>query len=143
MPFSKMYDLVDALHRYTGRLLVFGNRLLASVVILGTLFSLSVAGVTPCLQEPERFLQAQAFMFNYHEFQRSEQQVQTHWLAASASTGLASSASVSSFSKDPNWDGLVAGAGLGVVAGQEIPLVGFIVGPVLGAVLGYRLDERI
>jgi hypothetical protein len=58
----------------------------------------------------------------------------------SPDTGRHRSASKSS---DPNWDGLLTGAAWGMTLGQGIPLIGFIVGPVAGAGVGYDLDRRL
>lgn len=43
---------------------------------------------------------------------------------------------------DPDWDGLLTGAAWGMTLGQGIPLIGFILGPVAGAGLGYDLDRQ-
>jgi hypothetical protein len=125
---------LEALHHRTGRLVVFGNRLLAAIVLLGAMFCLISLMTLSLLQNPEKLLHTQAFMMNYTEFSQTEsEEIPTSTLDAWPNVQAT----------DPNWDGMLAGAGIGATFGQNIPLIGCIGGPIIGAIIGYQLDSRI
>lgn len=121
-------------HHRTGLLIKGGNRLFAAVLLLGGLFSVLCTAFLNLLQKPEQSLHIQAFMFNQAEFAQAER-------GESGLSGLRKKPA--SKALDPNWDGAIAGAGLGFSAGQGIPMIGMIVGPLVGAVICYHLDDRI
>ncbi len=121
-------------HQRTGLLIKGGNRLLAAVLLLGGLFAVGCTGFINFMQKPEQSLQIQGFMFNHAEFAQAER-------GQSGLQGLRKAPEASAL--DPNWDGAVAGAGLGWSVGRSIPVFGSIVGPLVGAVICYHLDERI
>ncbi len=121
-------------HYRTGLLIKGGNRLLAAVLLLGGLFAVLCTGFLNFLQKPEQSLQIQAFMFNQAEFAQAEQ-------GQSGLEGLRKAPVPKAL--DPNWDGALAGASLGWSAGQSIPMIGMLVGPLVGAIICYHLDERI
>lgn len=121
-------------HHRTGLLIKSGNRLLAAVLLLGGLFGIGCTGFINLMQKPEQSLQIQGFLFNQAEFAQAEQ-------GQSGFQGLRKSPV--SKALDPNWDGAVAGASLGWSAGRSIPVIGWVVGPLVGAAVGYQLDERV
>jgi hypothetical protein len=134
MMIAKQRAHLEALHCSTGRLLRLGHRLLAAVVVMGTLFCMLSMALLNLLQQPEAFLNTQAFMFNYAEAARLEN---------APGMALDKAPVLPAKPKDPNWDGTLAGTSVGFNLGQNIPMVGLICGPVLGAILGYELDSRI
>lgn len=121
-------------HQGTAILIQAGNRLLASVLLLGGLFAIGCTGFLNFLQKPEQPLHLQAFIFNQAEFAQAER-------GESGLNNLRKAPQRNVL--DPNWDGALAGAGLGWSAGQSIPVLGIVIGPVLGAIVGYHLDERV
>lgn len=125
---------LETLHHRTGRLVIFGNRLIVAVVLLGAMFCAISLVALSMIKNPERILHTQAFMMNYTEFYQTE----------SANTPFNPSGIQQTMqTSDPNWDGMLAGAGVGATLGQNIPLIGCIGGPILGAVIGYQLDSHI
>jgi hypothetical protein len=125
---------LESLHRNTGKLLRYGQRLLVAIFIMGPLFCLLSISILKLIRQPEAFLNTQAFMVNYTEAAQGD--------AASEITANNHVLRVSK-PKDPNWDGTLAGASVGFSLGQNIPLIGVIGGPVLGAIIGYEMDSRI
>lgn len=128
-------NLLERLHADTGKLLKIGNRLMAAVVCLGGVFCLMAFLGLQVTKQPEKVLHLQAFMFNYSEFAHIQED-------ALASNAGASPMSVHK-ANDPNWDGLMAGAGLGYNLGRNIPLIGCVAGPIIGAMIGYDMDSKI
>jgi hypothetical protein len=126
--------ILETIHHRTGRLVVLGNRLLAAIVLLGALFCVISVTALGILKNPEQFLHTQAFMMNYTEFSRAQ--------AVLTPTHTERNPQDSD-NTDPDWDGMLAGAGIGATLGQNIPLLGSIGGPIIGAVIGYQLDSRI
>lgn len=127
--------LLESLHYKTGKLLAYGQRLLAAIFLMGTLFCLLSLSILKLITQPEDFLNTQAFMVNYTEAVQSD---------AAPDAGLSKSQqSVKLKPKDPNWDGTLAGASVGFTLGQNIPLIGMLGGPVLGSILGYEMDSHI
>ncbi len=45
--------------------------------------------------------------------------------------------------QDPNWDGALAGAGIGYSYGGYFPFLGAPVTALLGGIIGYQLDKSI
>jgi hypothetical protein len=127
-------SVLESVHRKTGDILRLCTRLMAAMICFGTVFSILVIMGMTVARYPERLLQVQAFMFNYNEFSHSE-----HALKTESSAIVSPKAGLS----DPNWDGMLAGAGIGFTIGRDIPLVGFVVAPIAGAFLGYQLDKKI
>lgn len=125
---------LEALHRSTGELLKLGRRLLTAIIVMGTLFGMLCMAILNLLQQPEAFLNTQAFMFNYAEAARIE---------SAPTMQTSSQPTLIAKPKDPNWDGTLAGASVGFNLGQNIPFIGIVGGPVLGAILGYQLDSKI
>ena len=126
---------LESLHRGTGKLIIIGNRTLAAIVALGSLFCLLAFGCFHLVRQPEKVFHMQAFMFNYSDFSHAEADA----LAASSASGRPKG----NTPQDPNWDGVLAGSSLGFTLGRNIPLIGGVVGPVAGAILGYEMDSRI
>lgn len=124
---------LERLHQSTGVVLSLCNRLLAGVVALGSIFCLLVLGAVQLAHNPEKVLHTQSFNFNYNEFSQVDAQSDLEGSAAKAVMSP----------KDENWDGVLAGVGLGYTVGRNIPLVGSVAGPLVGALIGYRLDSRI
>ena len=118
---------LEALHRRIGHLLRLCNGFLAVMVGFGVLFSLLTVLFMNvlCLPEPQSLIQ----------------QIQVVRVG-SLSVDRAMATPPSATTHDPSWDGLVAGMTWGLTLGQEIPLIGFIVGPIAGATLGYSLDRK-
>jgi hypothetical protein len=133
MALEHRHDLKN-LHRLTGAVLSLCNRLMVSVVVLGGAFFLMTLVSVRLANEPENILRMQGFMFNYTEFSRAETLQQPQ-------AGSVSNASARP--QDPDWDGALAGGGLGLTLGRTIPFVGVIIGPITGAMLGFKLDSRI
>ncbi|MCE3235885.1 MAG: hypothetical protein K0Q50_2065 [Vampirovibrio sp.] len=127
--------ILERLHSDTGKLLKIGNRLMAAVVSLGGIFCLMAFMGMQLAKQPEKTLHLQAFMFNYSEFAHIQEDTQTAPSDKSGTTVRKPN--------DPNWDGLMAGAGLGFNMGRNIPLIGVVVGPVIGAMIGYDMDSKI
>lgn len=121
---------LQEVHQKTGELITMCNRLLVAVVLLGTLFCLMMLSGFKLLQNPEQILTNQAFSMNYLESAQNETIRKTGGLEGEAM-------------RDPNWDGIVAGGSLGMTIGSGIPFVGAYIGPLMGAVVGYRMDARI
>jgi len=125
---------LEVLHHRTGQLLTIGRRLLAAIVLLGSIFCVISLMTLHVLKNPEETLHTQAFMMNYTEFSKTAlAQAQVKQLAANHNKQ----------NTDPNWDGMLAGAGIGATLGRGIPMIGSITGPVIGALIGYQLDSRI
>jgi hypothetical protein len=89
------------------------------------------------IRNPEQTLHTQAFKFNYTEFASAAAHPSTDGTPANTPSTL------STQHTDPNWDGMLAGAGLGLTLGRNVPFIGYVGGSVLGAMLGYHLDSRI
>lgn len=132
---NRNIPMLKVIHRRVGLLVQTGNRLLASVVVLGIMFGLLSVYSLQLLQHPEQVLRLQSFMFNYSEFSQVERNA--------LSSGQAHALKVEKKSHDPNWDGAIAGASLGLAVGRDLPVIGLFVGPVVGATIGYELDSRI
>lgn len=126
--------LLEATRHRTAVLLRTGNRLLAGILSLGSIFCVLSVLFANLLKQPEQALQVQAFMFNYSDFSQAEQ-------GLPLSSRLKPSQQVKPH--DPNWDGVIAGASLGLAIGRDIPVIGLVIGPVIGATLGYQLDSRV
>ena len=121
---------LEELHRKTGELLTWCNRLLATVVLLGTAFCLMLGGTMHLMSNPEELLATRAFNLNYMESAEHE--------------ALANSGEVNGEAqRDPEWDGMLAGGSLGLEVGRSIPFVGVFIGPVVGAAVGYEMDKKI
>lgn len=126
---------LESLHRRTEKLITIGNRTLAAVISLGSVFCLIAFACFHLAKQPEKTFHMQAFMFNYSDFSHAQADV--------VPTTSAQSTLHKNTPQDPNWDGAVAGSSLGFSIGRNIPLIGCVVGPVVGAMLGYELDSRI
>lgn len=124
---------LQALHTKTGELITVCNRMLAAVISLGSLFCLMLMASMVLAQKPEQVFHIQAFMINYSEFAKAEAPSDVAVAAQKAGP----------LHKDPNWDGAVAGAGMGLTVGRNIPLIGGVAGPIIGALIGYRMDSKI
>lgn len=127
--------LLRSLHNQTGQLLTIGSRLLAAVVVLGSLFCLFSVAALYLFRHPERVFQTQAFMLNYAEFAHANNRQEQ---AATGPDHLRPQGH-----QDPDWDGAFAGASIGLTLGRNIPLIGYVAGPVAGALIGYKLDSKI
>ncbi len=127
-------DSLVTLHRKTGEVLIACYRLLATMTILGALFFMMTLTSFQLMQHPEQTFRIQGFSFNYSEFASTTSNA--HSLANQGKP-------TDKLKKDPSWDGFIAGLGIGASIGQAFPLVGHIVGPVVGALVAYQLDERI
>lgn len=128
--------LLERMHWETGKLLKIGNRLLAAVVSIGGIFCVMAFFSLQLVRQPEKVLHLQAFIFNYSEFAHVQED-RVPPLATPIHSTLATKAN------DPNWDGMMAGAGLGFNLGRNIPLVGSVAGPIIGAMIGYTMDSKI
>ena len=131
---AKQRATLESLHHNLGKLLAYGQRLLGAILVMGTLFCLLSIVMLNLIRQPETFLNTQAFMVNYSEAIQSDRAPKT---AAQSQPELPVKP------KDPNWDGSLAGASVGFTLGQNIPLIGAVGGPVLGAILGYEMDSHI
>jgi len=125
---------LESMHHKTGTLLMLGQRLLSATFILGTMFCMFAYGLAEVIRQPEAYLHMQGFMFNYAEMAQGE---------AAPYMKVDNLPVLPEHPTDPNWDGTLAGASAGYTVGQNIPFIGSFCGPVLGAILGYRLDSRI
>lgn len=121
-------------HNRSGELLRAGNRLLACGLLLGSLFCVLSVYAAQFVEQPEQALKLQAFMVNYAEFNRAPRHEQTRDFLLRAERKVPS---------DPNWDGVLAGASLGLAVGRNIPIIGVIICPVVGAMVGYQLDSKV
>lgn len=131
---DRYLESLKATHQKAALLLRAGNRLLVYGLALGSLFCIFSVYATQFIQQPEQALRLQAFMVNYSEFNRVEQSI--------VSVG-SSVQSKKLKPQDPNWDGAVAGASLGLAVGRDIPIIGMVICPVIGAMVGYQLDSKI
>lgn len=132
-------DALSLLHHKTGEVLRLCSRMMAAVVVLGTVFCLLLTGVVHVLQHPARVLKTQAFMVNQLETMETKKMLQQE-LARNANDDRTAQAPLL---HDPNWDGLLAGAGAGWTLGRSVPVLGAILGPAVGAWMGYQLDARV
>lgn len=118
---------IQKLHQYLGESLVLCNQLIATVVLLGLIFFTGFAFIMLGLQNPAKLLQLEGASLNY-------QQVATPaWQLENVQN---------SQTQDPDWDGVLSGAEVGLALGQGLPLVGPIVGPLAGAIFGYEADRQ-
>lgn len=131
---DRYLESLKATHQKVALLLRAGNRLLVYGLALGSIFCLFSVYALQFIQQPEQALRLQAFMVNYSEFNRVEQPV-VFVGSAMQSKKLKP--------QDPNWDGAVAGASLGLAVGRDVPMIGMVICPVVGAMVGYQLDSRI
>lgn len=131
---SESRYILKSLHRTTGDVLTLCNRLMACALVLGTVFFLMTLASIHLSRQPEKLLNMQAFMFNYTEFAHVQAAPQASTTPASATANK---------KQDPNWDGTLAGTGLGFTLGRTIPLIGVIAGPIGGAMLGFQMDSKI
>lgn len=127
-------DMLKSLHRVTGDVLTLCNRLMACAVVLGAVFFLMTLAAIHLSRQPEKMMNMQAFLFNYTEF--------AHAQAAPAQVATVPTARAPG-KQDPNWDGTLAGSGIGFTLGRNIPLIGIIAGPITGAMLGFQMDSKI
>lgn len=119
---NTLFPAIDRLHRQTGAMLLLMNRCLLVCSLMGLVF---VAGLVPLhflFQQPQALLQTQAFEINYGASLRLKQQ---------------------DIATDPVWDGTLSGMSLGYTYLQGFPLIGVVLGPVVGGFVGYTLDKRI
>lgn len=126
---------LESLHERIGGMLKLGNRLFAAVLLLGSLFSVVAVKSQIVLQHPAEALHLQAFQFNYSEFRQVE--------GGLSSRQIKTLARLWHKVNDPDWDGALAGLGAGLSIGQDIPMVGLILAPAIGAAIGYQLDSEI
>lgn len=127
-------NILEKVHARVRMATVVCSRLLMAVVVLGSLFSLLAWSATQVFQTPEVFFRMQAFRFTHYEFSTLSAQ----HVAERARRNPGREAS-----SDPDWDGAFAGASLGLTLGRNVPLIGGVLGPVAGGVIGYRMDKRI
>jgi hypothetical protein len=130
------------MHVTTGETITICNRLLAAVILLGSLFCLMLLASLQLARNPEEVLKLQAFAFNYNEFASLNRQEAQEQVLISANRKHFPPKGAEPV-EDPNWDGMLAGAGLGFTLARGLPFIGPVAGPVVGAVIGYRLDSRI
>lgn len=136
-------QFLESLHWRMGQTLVIGSRTLAAIVALGAFFCLMMLGGLSMMRHPEQVFHTRLFQMNYAEL-KPETNSETHQ-QTSPKTGKnqALPSTSDEVGLDPDWDGALAGFGVGYEVGQSIPVVGSIVGPMLGAVVGYQLDKQI
>lgn len=136
-PSGQKKQFLEASHRNLGAILFACNRLISMIVVLGGFFILMTLAALHLAGSPEKSLQMQAYMFNYLEFSQpagtSRAQIASAVMAPEASATI----------RDPNWDGTAAGLAAGFTMGRQIPFVGVFIGPIAGAIVGYRMDSRI
>lgn len=96
------------------------SALFVTVVITGVAFMTFVAKLTVMLENPTGALNLASVKLNAQEYapERAEP-------------------------TDPNWDGALAGLGVGGAYGIFIPVIGPVAGPMLGAAIGYKLDSEL
>lgn len=119
------------LHERLGALLRICMRLMTVTLCLGVIFCSLVAGILKVSASPQSW-------------------IQEHRLAVSM---VAPELAYPDLGKpvqpnramvcDPNWDGLLVGGLWGATLGPNIPLVGGVAGPVLGATFGYLIDKNL
>ncbi len=128
---------LKALHRQLGELFHLGRLLAVTIAVMGSLFTLLTVFMLKAVHHPETLLHAQGYLLNYKELHALE--------ASSASQPPRFNDLQTSTRKptDPNWDGALAGGSLGFNLGQNVPVIGLIGGPLLGAILGYELDKQL
>ncbi len=131
-----VYDrqLLESIRERIAHLLHSGNRLLACGLSLGAIFCVMAVYANQFIKAPEQALHLQDFMFNASEFAQAEQS----WTELKPGHSLEKQKPV-----DPNWDGTLAGISLGITVGRSIPVVGYVLGPIAGAMIGYQLDSKI
>jgi hypothetical protein len=136
---ERYHHLLEIAHYRTGLLVKLGNRLLLAIFLMGGLFCVMSVMLIHFLNRPEAVLHLHAFAFNYSDFVQAEEgRVVSHREMFSSQENARRD-----FSHDPNWDGAIAGASLGLAVGRDVPVVGLVFGPVIGAMVGYQLDTRI
>ncbi|WP_373532131.1 hypothetical protein [Vampirovibrio sp.] len=132
---DRCFNLLETAQARIALLVKLGNRLLAGILLMGGLFCVMSIMFTQLLKQPEQALQLQAFAFNYSDFAKVEK---GRVLSARETTSPENAGL-----EDPNWDGTLAGASLGLAVGRDLPVIGWVIGPVVGAMLGYQLDSHI
>lgn len=131
---DQQWPSLESMHRKIGLLLQSGQRLLCAILILGVSFCMLSILIFKVVKQPEAYLHTQGFMLNYAEIAKAEPNP-LHTMQDNPNRA--------SHTADPNWDGTLAGASAGFNLGQNIPFIGSVCGPVLGAIIGYKLDSRI
>ncbi len=94
--------------------------LFVTVVITGVAFMTFVTKLTVVLENPTGVFNLSGVAFNAQEHNPDR------WEPT-----------------DPNWDGALAGWGVGSAYGIFIPVIGPVAGPMLGAAIGYNLDSEL
>jgi hypothetical protein len=112
-------SLLTAVHEALGQFLTWVARLLTLCLLSGALFLFGSVNLSAFLKAPEVTLQLEGAQLNVLEL-----------------------SPVADKRQDPDWDGAVAGFCLGLGYGQSNLLIGPVVGPAIGAFVGYQLDSR-
>ncbi len=114
-----LYTRLSKLVEWMEQFLLMTTRVLSGIVFLGTLFIWFSIALGHLVMQPVQMLgmaNAQALYQDFHPETRHPE--------------------------DPNWDGALAGFMLGCSLSQSIPVVGHVLGPTLGLVIGYQVDAQ-
>jgi hypothetical protein len=108
---------INTLCAVLGQWLLASGQLLVVIPILGFAFMTLTGQWMQWTANPYDMLRVQALSYNYAE--------------------------VVSDVRDPNWDGAASGLMLGLAFSNTLPVIGPAVAPVVGAVMGYRMDAQL
>lgn len=114
-----LYTRLSKLVEWMEQFLLVTTRILSGIVFLGTLFICFCMVLAHLVRSPVQVMGGGYSQALYQDFYPETRQP-----------------------SDPNWDGALSGFMLGCSLSQSIPIVGHVLGPTLGLVIGYQVDAQ-
>lgn len=122
-----MLTQINIAHRLIGRMLSVTLKAAWTVVACGLFFTLITFWTQEIISQPLTLFKMEGTLVNMQDYAEINQTVSN-----SSATAI-----------DPDWDGALAGFSLGCAYTSSIPIVGPVLSPLLGAIVGYQLDSSV